>query len=133
MPEDAASVLERTDGLCERYLPRLRQRTKWAEKKWTVIVVGVGRERVIEASVSEPEPLVKGISPGTCALGYELHHALGETGSKEPINGSNRSRIERRSEKGALEVHSLSSMMGCMAYLITVPSRSAPVKSAPSV
>ena len=76
LPERAALQLNETQDLCERYLPRLRQRVKWREKKWTVIVVGVGKETILEAVAAEPRPLVQETRPGACALGYELHHAL---------------------------------------------------------
>ncbi len=76
LPDDTVSKLSRTQGLCERLLPRLRQKVEWREKKWTVIVVGVGKEHILEATVSEQHSLVQDISPGTCVLGYELHHAL---------------------------------------------------------
>jgi len=77
MPESSVEALSKTRGLAERLLPRLRQKVKWREKKWTVIVVGVGRERKLAATVSGARPLVKPLEPGTCAVGYELHSALG--------------------------------------------------------
>jgi hypothetical protein len=76
MPEEVASALAETEGLVDRYLPRLRQKLKWQEHAWTVIVVGVGRERILDDSVCEDEPLVEAIEDGTCRVGSELHHAL---------------------------------------------------------
>ena len=75
MPETSCSRLEKTRGLVDRYLPRLRQKLYWKEKKWTIIVVGVGREHILDTSVSPDTPLVDTIAPGHCEVGYELHQA----------------------------------------------------------
>ena len=76
MPESSAAELGKTVGICERYVPRLRQRVKWREKKWTVILVGVGEEHILDTSVADPKPLAERIGRGTCVVGYEVHHAL---------------------------------------------------------
>jgi hypothetical protein len=47
----------------------------WTERKWTVIVVGVGAEHVLDTSVCSSDPLVDTIGSGGCVLGYELHAA----------------------------------------------------------
>jgi hypothetical protein len=87
-PETEAAKLRTTRELCERYLPRLRQKVRWEEQKWTVMVAGVGEEHILETAVSEADPLVKAPPPGACALGYELHHALGiEPGGQITIRG----------------------------------------------
>jgi putative ABC transport system permease protein len=68
--------LDATDDLVDRYLPRLRRKVRWEETKWTVLVIGVGRERILNTSVSPDAPLVDAVAPGRCAVGYEIHHAL---------------------------------------------------------
>ena len=79
MPQDRADMLKETPGLAERYLPRLRRKLKWTERKWTVIVVGVGKEEVLTAAMAEPTLLVDPIPADAVVVGYELHHALGLT------------------------------------------------------
>lgn len=76
MPEAWSSRLEETDHLVDRFLPRLRKKITWAEHKWTVIVVGVGDERILDTSICSDAPLVHAIPIGGCVVGYELHHAL---------------------------------------------------------
>lgn len=76
MPESWAPRLADTSELLDRYLPRLRQKLKWEEKQWTILVVGVGQEHVLETSVSDGTPLTNAIRRGSCIVGYELHHAL---------------------------------------------------------
>ena len=76
MPLAWAARLDGTTQLADRYVPRLRQRLKWEEQQWTVLVIGVGRERVLDTSVCGDEPLAEVIPRGRCVVGYELHHAL---------------------------------------------------------
>lgn len=88
MPLSWAARLDDTQELADRYLPRLRQRLKWEERQWTVLVIGVGRERVLDTSVCEDVPLADVIPRGSCVVGYELHHALGlKTGDPLTISG----------------------------------------------
>jgi putative ABC transport system permease protein len=75
MPEAWCARLDETQQLVDRYLPRLRRKIDWAERKWTIIVVGVGEERILDTSVCSPVPLVDPTPPGSCVLGYELHTA----------------------------------------------------------
>jgi len=77
MPESWAPRLAGTRELVDRYLPRLRRKLKWEEKQWTILVVGVGQERVLDTSVGQAGPLAGAIPPGSCVVGYELHQALG--------------------------------------------------------
>lgn len=77
MPESRAKQLDGTRELVDRYLPRLRRKLKWEEKQWTILVVGVGQERVLDTSVGQAGPLPGAIPPGSCVVGYELHQALG--------------------------------------------------------
>ena len=65
MPESWAPQLAGTRELVDRYLPRLRRKLKWEEKQWTILVVGVGQERVLDTSVGQAGPLA-GASP--CSL-----------------------------------------------------------------
>jgi len=77
MPESWAKRLAGTRELVDRYLPRLRRKLKWEEKQWTILVVGVGQERVLDTSVDPGLPLADVIPRGGCVVGYELHQALG--------------------------------------------------------
>jgi hypothetical protein len=76
MPETDCRRLDATQDLLDRYVPRLRQKIHWSQKRWTVIVVGVGRERVLDTSVCPDRALVDDIAPGHCVVGFELHQAL---------------------------------------------------------
>ncbi len=88
MPESWAPRLDETRELVDRYLPRLRQKLKWEERQWTILVVGAGRERVLDTSVGEAAPLAGSIPQGSCVVGYELHHALGlEPGQEIAVLG----------------------------------------------
>ncbi len=77
MPESWATRLDGTAQVVDRYLPQLRRKLTWGERQWTVLIVGVGAERILDTSVCEDVPLVPAIERGCCVLGYELHHALG--------------------------------------------------------
>ena len=88
MPEPWAARLANTKELVDRYLPRLRRKLKWDEKQWTIIVVGVGEECILDTSVCEDKPLVDAIPSGGCVVGYELHSALGlEAGEEIAVLG----------------------------------------------
>jgi hypothetical protein len=88
MPESWASRLADTRDLADRILPQLRQKLMWDERKWTIIVVGVGSEKVLDTSVCEATTLVDAIPRGSCVVGYELHDALGLQPEDEiAING----------------------------------------------
>lgn len=77
MPESWAARLAGTQELVDRYVPQLRRKLKWTEQHWTILVVGIGPERILGTSVGEGTPLARTIRRGTCAVGYELHQALG--------------------------------------------------------
>ncbi len=77
MPEGYAERLLGAGDVAERVLARLRQKVKWEEHGWTVIVVGVGREMFPASSGEEQKPLVEAIPAGAVILGHELHGALG--------------------------------------------------------
>ncbi len=88
MPESWAPKLDETRELVDRYQPRLRRKLKWEERQWTILVVGVGPERVLDTSVGEAAPLADSIPRGSCVVGYELHHALGlEPGQEIAVLG----------------------------------------------
>jgi putative ABC transport system permease protein len=88
MPEAQAAQLAGTRELVDRYLPQLRQKLTWEEQQWTILVVGVGRERILDTSVCEGAPLARTIPRGSCVVGYELHTALGlKTGQETAILG----------------------------------------------
>jgi hypothetical protein len=77
MPEACTETLAATDGMFDRFLPRLRQRIAWSERKWTVILVGMGDEQILDSSACPATPLVTPIERGRCVVGFELHRALG--------------------------------------------------------
>lgn len=77
MPESWASRLTQAKGLVDRYQPRLRQKLKWEKRQWTILVVGLGKENILDTSVCEAAKLVDSIPPHSCVVGYELHNALG--------------------------------------------------------
>jgi len=88
MPESWAPKLDETRELVDRYQPRLRRKLKWEERQWTILVVGVGPERVLDTSVGEAAPLADSIPRGSCVVGYELHYALGlEPGQEIAVLG----------------------------------------------
>jgi len=88
MPESWSPRLAGAKDLVDRYLPQLRQKLTWKEKQWTILVVGVGQERILDTSVCEDAPLARTIPRGSCVVGYELHNALGlKTGQETAILG----------------------------------------------
>jgi hypothetical protein len=99
MAESWASRLADTKDLVDRYLPRLRQKLKWDEKQWTIIVVGVGHERVLDTSVCEVATLVDTIPRGSCVVGYELHDALSLGGGDEIAIRGRTFRVSRCAEE----------------------------------
>ena len=76
MPEPWAKRLGDTTGLIDRYLPRLRRKVNWTENNWTILVAGIGEERILDTSVSDDTPLVEDIPQGECIVGHELAAAL---------------------------------------------------------
>ena len=101
MPESWAPRLAGTQELVDRYLPQLRQKLKWEERQWTILVVGVGQERILDTSVGEGTPLAGAIPRGSCVVGYELHHALGlKTGAGNHRPGPRLSHREVRTGVG---------------------------------
>lgn len=88
LPESRARRLDGTRELVDRYLPRLRRKLVWEENRWTILVVGVGQERVLDTSVADPVALAPPLPARGCAVGYELHQALGlEQGQEITIQG----------------------------------------------
>jgi hypothetical protein len=88
MPESRAAQLAGTRELVDRYLPQLRQKLTWEERQWMILVVGVGRERILDTSVCEGAPLARTIPRGSCVVGYELHNALGLKTGQETVRDS---------------------------------------------
>lgn len=76
MPESSSAKLATSQGVVDRFLPRLRQKMTWTENKWTVIVVGVGQEQILDTSVCPDSPLVTPIDSGRCVVGYEVEQGL---------------------------------------------------------
>jgi putative ABC transport system permease protein len=95
MPEAWASRLDDTKELVDRYLPRLRQKLDWSEQRRTILVVGLGVERILDASVGGESRLSEDIPPGSCVAGYELHNALGLRPGQEIVIRDRRFRIAK--------------------------------------
>jgi putative ABC transport system permease protein len=123
MPESCARRLDETRELVDRYRPQLRQKLKWEERQWTILVVGVGQERILDTSVGEGTPLAGPIPSGSCVVGYELHQALGlKTGAEITILGRT-FRVERcEQELGTKDDISLCMPLADAQVLLNKPS-----------
>lgn len=76
MPQDYVGRLAASEIVTiEHIVPRLRQRFKWPETKWTVIVVGTTDEAVYPAD-SNDRIFVESVPAGKVILGYEVHQGL---------------------------------------------------------
>ncbi|MFW6171225.1 MAG: hypothetical protein ACODAD_12100 [Planctomycetota bacterium] len=76
MPESWAERLAGTKQVVDRYLPRLQRKVNWRERNWTILIVGIGNEHILDTSVSDDTPSVENISSGDCIVGHELAAAL---------------------------------------------------------
>lgn len=104
MPQSWAGQLADTQKLVDRYLPRLRRKINWTEKNWTILIVGVGKERILGTSVGDDTPLAKTIPGGQCIVGSELAAALDLASNQEIEILGERFRIaECRKELGTKE------------------------------
>ena len=76
MPQDYVDRLAASEIVTiEHIVPRLRQRFKWPETKWTVIVVGTTDEAVYPSNSSE-RIFVESVPEGKIILGFEVHEGL---------------------------------------------------------
>jgi putative ABC transport system permease protein len=77
MPEEYMARLAQSKIVTiERLTPRLRQKVKWPEKKWAVILVGVSDEACYP-SANTHELAVDPVPRGRITLGHEVHQGLG--------------------------------------------------------
>lgn len=77
MPESYVERLAELDVVTIGHLvPRLRRKTLWPERGWTVIVVGTG-DTTWEPAGEAQEWAVEAVAPGGVALGSEIWSALG--------------------------------------------------------
>lgn len=60
----------------EHLLPCLRQKIKWPETKWTVLLVGIGN-RITNPALHADDIPFESIPRGKIILGHEIHKALG--------------------------------------------------------
>ena len=124
MPEDRAEALADTHGLAERYVPRLRQKLKWTERTWTVIVVGVGREITLTTPQDKAAPLVDEVPAGAVVVGYELHHAMGlEPGAELQLQGRPFRVLRCAGEKGAEDDITIRMNLADAQRLLNKPGR----------
>lgn len=95
VPDAWASKLDDTRQLIDRYPPRLRQRLVWPEQRWTILVVGLGVEHVLDNTVTGDSRISEAISPGGCVVGCELHNALELRPGQEIVIRGQRFRIDK--------------------------------------
>ena len=77
MPEQYIDRLAQCEIVTvEHLMPRLRQKVKWPETKWAVILVGISDEAVSPA-VNTQELAIDTVPRGQIVLGNEVHQGLG--------------------------------------------------------
>ena len=79
MPEEYLSRLEQSEIVTiEHLVPRLRQKVKWPETNWTVILAGTTDKSVNPAVDANENDLALELVPrGKIVLGYEVQQGLG--------------------------------------------------------
>ena len=124
MPQTLPDRLAETEGLVDRYLPRLRQKLDWKEKRWTVIVIGVGREQVLDQSVCSAPALAETIAPGQCIVGHELHRAGGlDEDDTIRLRGQEFVVAECRAESGTKDDITIWLALGDAQELVGLPGK----------
>ena len=77
MPADTVQRLAAaTPVMSAHFLPALRGKLEWPERRWTVIIVGVASE-VLHPLTAAPEVSARAPSRGEAYFGFELHRGLG--------------------------------------------------------
>jgi len=77
MPEEYLSRLEQSKIVTiEHLVPRLRQKVKWPETKWAVILVGTS-EKCVNPALYAHELAFEAVPRGKIVLGYEVQQGLG--------------------------------------------------------
>lgn len=76
MPEDSVNRLAESGMIVARhFLPSLRQRIEWPEKKRTIVLIG-SRGQVPNLYKDPRKPLVQAVPPQSIVLGHELAQSL---------------------------------------------------------
>lgn len=77
MPEEYVDRLARSGVVTVRhFLPSLQQKTRWPERKRTIILIGT-RGEVPNLHKDPKKPLVQPVPKGKMVVGHELHQSLG--------------------------------------------------------
>jgi len=77
MPEEYLSRLEQSEIVTiEHLVPRLRQKVKWPETKWAVILVGTS-DKAVNPALYAHELTREVVPRGKIVLGYEVQQGLG--------------------------------------------------------
>ncbi len=100
MPDELGAQLATTKGLVDRFLPLLRTKYVWPENRWTVLVVGIGTERILDTSVCDDRPLREPVKRGTCRVGFELSQGLKLVAGQTVSLGGHELRITEVLEEG---------------------------------
>jgi putative ABC transport system permease protein len=102
MPEEVVGQLEQSKlTTIEHLIPCLRQKIKWPETKWTVIVIGKGNRILNPAHESDSIPF-EAVPEGKIILGHEIHKALKfKTGDKVALMNRNFTVHKCRPEQGS--------------------------------
>jgi putative ABC transport system permease protein len=77
MPEHYLARLAQSEIVSiEHLVPRLRQKVKWPETKWAVILVGT-TDKAVNPIVDANELYIEAVPRGKIVLGNEVHQGLG--------------------------------------------------------
>ena len=77
MPEQYLARLAQSEIVTiEHLVPRLRQKVKWPETKWAVILAGT-EDKAVNPSVDANELSIEAVPRGKIVLGNEVHQGLG--------------------------------------------------------
>jgi len=77
MPEHYLARLAQSEIVTiEHLMPRLRQKVKWPETKWAVILLGT-TDKAINPAVDANELSIEAVPRGKIVLGNEVHQGLG--------------------------------------------------------
>jgi putative ABC transport system permease protein len=77
MPEEYLSRLEQSEIVTiEHIVPRLRQKVRWPETKWAVILVGTS-DKAVNPALYTHELILEAVPRGKIVLGYEVQQGLG--------------------------------------------------------
>ena len=78
MPEEYLSRLQESGIVTIAHLvPRLRQKVKWPETKWAVILVGISDKKAVNPVLYSHGLSIDAVPRGKIVLGYEVQQGLG--------------------------------------------------------